>query len=192
MKTLQVKIRGIAPMLMHNGQLADPLNYYSKKLKLISSKRKKEDSDHYDMAHIEFMGSFWLNKDGQVIVPAYVLEACILSGAAKDKNKTAFKSTIMVSDPDPVLVYNGPKSVDDMWEDESFHFVSLVGVNGNKVRRTRPIFNDWSLSFDVIFDDNNVNEDALKQAIEKAGRFNGIGDYRPKFGRFEVESFKIV
>jgi hypothetical protein len=40
-KQLALTIIGTAPLVMHNGQTADPLNKYAKMLKGVSGKRKK-------------------------------------------------------------------------------------------------------------------------------------------------------
>jgi hypothetical protein len=45
METITFKIRGESQLLMHNGQLADPLNPYTKAMKSLTSKRKKTDSE---------------------------------------------------------------------------------------------------------------------------------------------------
>jgi len=42
---------------MHNGQLADPMNRFTKAIKEITGKRKKSDSDHMEISHLEFLGS---------------------------------------------------------------------------------------------------------------------------------------
>jgi hypothetical protein len=45
----------------------------------------------------------------------------------------------------------------------------------------------WSLSFDIEFDDSIVNPKNLLKAMSDAGSLVGLGDWRPKFGRFLVE-----
>lgn len=54
LEELKIKIVGISPLLMHNGQTSDPLNRFSKQLKAVSSKRKKSDEDYEEMARIEW------------------------------------------------------------------------------------------------------------------------------------------
>jgi hypothetical protein len=77
-QTLTYKLTSSAPLIMHNGQTADPLNKWSKSLKQISSKRMKTDADYEEMARIEFMAGLYLGKDGPV-VPANLIDALILS-----------------------------------------------------------------------------------------------------------------
>jgi len=46
----------------------------------------------------------------------------------------------------------------------------------------------WSLTFTLEFDDSILNEKALVKAMVDAGALIGLGDWRPKFGRFSVEA----
>lgn len=60
-KTLVIDMMGKTPLLTHNSQLSDPLNPWSKKLKSITSKKKKTDADHEEAARIEWKGGLYLD-----------------------------------------------------------------------------------------------------------------------------------
>jgi hypothetical protein len=53
--------------------------------------------------------------------------------------------------------------------------------------RYRPIFRNWSLSATVMVNEDVVNLNEVKKALVDAGALIGLGDYRPRFGRFNVE-----
>ena len=55
-----VKIQG-DQLLMHNGQLADPLNEHTKRLKEFTSKKRKSDDDHIKIGEIEFQGGLYFD-----------------------------------------------------------------------------------------------------------------------------------
>ena len=40
--------------------------------------------------------------------------------------------------------------------------------------------------------DDELEVGMLKQILEAAGKFFGVGSYRPEYGRFEVEEFKTI
>jgi len=62
-----------------------------------------------------------------------------------------------------------------------------------RVLKWRPKFNQWKLQFTItILDETNISPANVKEILEKAGATKGIGDYRPRFGRFMVTKFKIV
>ena len=50
-----ITIRGIAPLLMHNGQLANPLNPLAKEMKKVTSVRTKTDEHHLELQRLEFL-----------------------------------------------------------------------------------------------------------------------------------------
>lgn len=186
MKDIAFHIQGIAPLLMHSGQLANPLNPLVKEMKVLTGQRKKTDDTHLELSRLEFRAGLYLNASMQVVIPSEVLESCIIEGAKKAKLGKAFKSAIAVQE-DAVLDYGKPLTPEQMWEKpEEFVDVRGVKVGTSRVMRTRPIFRNWKLSFDVLFDGDQINAENVIQAVADAGRQVGLCDYRPKFGRFEI------
>lgn len=191
MGKITVKLTGVAPMLQHSGRLADPTAALSKEMKAVSSKRKKVDADYEEMARLEFLGSLYLNKAGKVIVPSSILDALIVGGAKKSRRGSDFKSQVF-SLNDAELEYDGKPDlsgealVKSLWADSKFRFVAPVKVGQARVMRTRPIFENWSLTATFEYF-GEVDEGAILQALQDAGRTAGIGDWRPRYGRFTVE-----
>jgi hypothetical protein len=60
--------------------------------------------------------------------------------------------------------------------------------------RYRPVFKDWELEFDINIGDDQIPIEVIKQALDHAGLYVGIGDFRPgrggKFGKFMVVRFE--
>ena len=183
---LSVSIQGVSPLLLHNGQTADPTNKYSRQLKEISGKRKKTDEDYAEMSRIEWHAGLYVNADQKIIMPASLLEAAIYDGAKKSKLGKAFKSAVFVLDD--VILDIGRKygSAADLWKDEQYRDIRGVRVNQSRVMRTRPIFFFWGCEFIVTYDDEQVNLADVRRAINDAGSKSGLGDFRPRYGRFEV------
>lgn len=183
-KTLNIEIVGTGPMLMHNGQTADPLNKYARMMKEISGKRNKTEADFLEMARIEFAAGLYANADGPVL-PARSLEATIIEGARKSKlGKLALAGVIV--ERHAQLEYDGPRDTKALFEDDRFRFAVAVRVGTAKVMRTRPIFNEWSAKVDVRYLGDIINERDLLTAIRNAGQLCGIGDWRPRYGRFAL------
>ena len=84
-KTIDFHIRGVAPLLMHNGQLANPMNKFAKAMKAVTSKRKKTDEDHIELARLEFLGGLYADDQGRAVLPGEVIEGTIVAGAKKTK-----------------------------------------------------------------------------------------------------------
>jgi hypothetical protein len=56
--------------------------------------------------------------------------------------------------------------------------------------RVRPRMEKWSLDFSITIWDKNIKKEDISKILNYAGQFVGIGDYRPKFGRFIVTKLK--
>lgn len=189
MNALKVRLTGTSPMILHNGQTANPLNKYAKQLKAVSGKRNKTDEDLEKMARIEFNAGWYLGEKGEYVLPAHNLEACMLEGAKKNKNGRLVQGGAFVVS-DPALVFPGSdKTLDELWERGENALMVSVRVQRNRVMRTRPIVpQGWTAEVEVLFDAAIVQPEVILQALEVAGLERGLGDWRPKYGRFMVEA----
>lgn len=184
-KVLDFHIRGVSPLLMHNGHLADPMNPFAKAMKVISGKRKKTDADYAELAKIEFLGGLYTDEDGQPVIPGEVLEATLVAGAKTSKKGKVAKSAIIVDGNFP-LEYDGPKSPDALFDDANHRHVVGVRVGQARVMRTRPKFNRWALRFKVHYLPDVLDAGEVGDFVAVAGRVCGLGDGRPRFGRFDL------
>lgn len=189
LQTVQVRIEGVAPLIMHNGQTRDPLNQYSKAIKQISAKRKKTDEDFKEMAMIEWEAGLYVNDKHEVIVPGFNLEACIVEGAKKSKLGQQFKAGFFIEN-DPVLEYEGPKGIEKLKASDAHRLTVGVRIGQAAIMRTRPRFSVWAVDFEISYFDDIIDPETIKKAIEDAGRLCGICDWTPRFGRFILKSFK--
>lgn len=184
-KQAQYKLTSSAPLIMHNGQLANPLNKWAKSMKQITSKRNKTDADHEEMARIEFLGSLYMSTEGPVI-PANCIEGTLVNAAKKRREGGVAKSG-MFCDTHARLEYAGPRLAEELWKDEQFRLASLVKVGTAKVVRTRPIFREWSAVIAVTYDDEQINLSSVNEWVKIGGSIVGFLDWRPKYGRYEAE-----
>jgi hypothetical protein len=182
------RLNSDAPLLMKNGQTVDPLNKFAKASKEISSKRKKTDADQLELRKIDFMGALYVDSSGAPCIPANVLEAAIIAGAKKSKQGPKAKAGMFVESLAP-LEYEGPRTADELYGDGNGPFVDVspVKVGQAKVMRCRPKFDTWSLEVDLQYDDTMCNKSEVEQWLRDAGSQCGIGDWRPRHGRFTAE-----
>ena len=187
MNTMEVTIKGASPMLLHNGQTSNPLNKYTRQLKTISRKRNKTDEDIEALAKIEFMAGLYLNPKGEYILPGHNLEAAMLEGAKKNKNGRLVQGGAFVTE-DPLIVFKGSqKTPDELWDGGEHALMVSVRVQRNRVMRTRPMIPaGWEARVTIQYDPAIVDEQTIRQALEIAGMERGLGDWRPKYGRFIV------
>ncbi len=193
-------IKGSVPLLMHNGQLADPLNRYAREMKRLGAKSPKTDEIHEAMARLEWAGGLYQNgettidneastvswtPEARVILPTHVIKACIIAGAKHAKLGEKSKAAVFVLNA-VELDYEGPKDINDLSQDARFIDRRGCSVGMATIMRTRPIFKAWSATIAVEFDSTLLNFDQVRESFKMAGRARGIGDYIPEYGRFSV------
>jgi hypothetical protein len=86
------------------------------------------------------------------------------------------------------IEYDGPRTANELWSDERFRLVAGVKVQRNKVMRTRPVFREWASEISVDFMPGQLNRSEVEEMVRTAGTVVGIGDWRPKFGRFVAKA----
>lgn len=201
MKTLKVKIEGVKPLILHNGQGANPIdnrempNFLQKKfgcklyreaIKPISSKRGKTEKDHINLSELSFYSSLYLNDKKQIILPAENLERMLETQAIANRKGATFKRAVSI-DEDVILEFpNKNKPLKALYD---LHKYIVMGVvSRSKVSVTRAIFPKWSATFKISYDPKQINEAEIKDNLA-LGEFYGSFERRPKFGRYK---FKVV
>lgn len=175
---------GIEPLLMHNARLSDPLDDIAKKMRVVSAKRKKTEDDHRELGRLEHMGGLYLDSEFGPFIPGQNFEAMLFKAASQLKLMTKLKSALIIETNVNPLVYKGPRTIDGLWGDSNFVHRSSAKVGQSRVMRTRPMFRQWEVSCDGHLDTEQVNPAELHQISDIGGRLVGLGDWRPRFGRF--------
>lgn len=175
-------------MLIHRGGLANPMDKFAREMKKVSGKRKKVDADYEELSRLGFLGSLYMGETGP-IMPAENIEACLCDSGKKERKGKDCKAGLFCSEHVPIE-YDGPKEAEELWKDESFRNISGVVVQRARVFRTRPIFKEWSLTVPLEYFDELFNEEDVLNIAIRAGQIIGLGDWRPKHGRFRVEKIE--
>lgn len=174
--TVQVKIVGTAPLLQHRYRFKDELE---------EKAVKKSGARDYSE---EWRASLYVDESGGIYEPASHIEGAIvraavnfqIAGRSKKTYRELVKSAVFVS-PDAIPL--GKKEPD-------FIHKARVIVNRSAVERLRPAFRVWELSFSIQVLDDQLGKEVLQQILQHAGQYQGIGDYRPRYGRFRVAQFE--
>jgi hypothetical protein len=180
-----LRLIGIRPLLMHAGRLCDPLDPIACELARITGKRLKTASDHREIARIEWYGGLWL-ADGAPCIPAEAIEAAFIAGAKMQRRGKQAAAGIEVDGP-AKLFYDGPQDIDELWKQERFRLRVPVRVGTARTMRTRPRFDSWNVDFKASFLPSLLSPSLIADIFAASGFARGIGDWRPKFGRFRVE-----
>lgn len=191
MYTIDASIVGTAPLLQHAFGLPQ--------LDSLSETKRVGKQDY----STEWMNTMYVMPDGRLGQPASHIEGTLAAASVEFKftGKKTFKSAVkgfVIVEPQLIPhVYNGefvmapseelmvaPTPIMDV-------YVCRVVVNRAAVARSRlRVFPGWQLDFQIQVVDEMLQPDDLKRILEHAGRTKGIGDDRPKHGRFQVARFE--
>ena len=175
METYKVRIRGTKSLLMHSPE------------GMIGDKPKLRRGEHLE-PRMEAESYLYKDADGRICMPATCIKACIREAGRNYKisgRRTTFASMVRAGlEIAPSMV----PLIHNQWQVD----VRSVVIQRQRILRARPKFNDWSLEFEINNGDPTIiHQDTLEKILTDAGRYYGLGDFRPEFGLFEVEEFSI-
>lgn len=191
MQSVTLNLIGQSAMLLHSDRGSNPIAPDTIAHKALTNKKKKTEEDHITIARSEYMMCFYQNT-GPIAVPSVNVKSTLVEGARLHKLGTAFNRCVLILEDALTIEHSGPSDRAKMWEMPTCVDCRSVRVGTARLMRYRPRLNDWRLSVNVIFDETIVERAQIIAAAENAGRYIGIGDYRPAkggpFGRFLVEA----
>lgn len=173
-KVVEVTIKGICPLLQHR--------FPSEEQGEEKSKRKQK----VFKATEEAEKSLYRDEQGAIYEPAeHIIAALVKAGSAfRFERRTTYKQIMnagIVIEPDCIPL--NKKSYDEIDS-------RPVVIERKRIIRSRPKFNHWELNFKIGVLDDRISIPVLKEVLDFAGTNIGIGDYRPRYGRFMVTEFK--
>lgn len=186
MKKFEIHLTGTAPLLMHNSRLSNPLDPAAKALKALTGKQRKTDDDHEAIARAEFLGGLYHLDGVGPYVPADNIWRCLYNAAKKTKRGPSVKEGVFITSDINPLSYKGPREPDALWADANFRLIASVVLMGKRLQRCRPMFPQWSLIAEGLYDENILDFREIEAFAETASRVIGLGDWRPRYGRFDA------
>lgn len=196
MKTITLKLTGVSPLLMHSDRYANPLDPMTKAHKALTKKPASQKTTEYyeEVARSEWMGGLYYDENIGPYLPGQNIKSALVGAGKLSRMGAAFKRGVMILDDRIKLDYPGPRDAEKMFEDQKFIDCRSVVVGQSRIMRYRPKIHNWTLQVDVLFSPEMTEKESIIRAAEDAGKFVGLGDYRPEkggtFGRFEVEVVK--
>lgn len=187
----RITFTGTAELLMHNARLANPLDPATKAMKAVSSKRIKTDDDYEALARLEHLGSLYYDPEVGPFIPGQNVERCLVDAGKVTKSGVKVTRGVFISTNVNPLAYAGPRDPDGLWADENFRHMASVKVQQNRVMRCRPMFRQWLTAAEGTLDTAVLSLEELQSIADTAGAMIGIGDYRPRYGRFTAKVEKL-
>lgn len=191
MYTINCSVEGIAPLMQHRYPLPD-FEDMSK-----GGKKKSGETDYSQ----EWKEYFYADSEGNIYQPATHFDGAMVKAAAGYKvqggrgktYKDLFKGNVFVS-PDAILHgVKVPEMLDTDADKPLYLDLRPVVVQRARVVRVRPCFKPgWVLDFEITVLEDQILPNVVNEVLSLAGRTVGIGDFRPRFGRFMVTRFDVV
>ena len=180
---------GVAPLIIQSDELVDPLGVRTREIKVLTDKKQRKTyEDITEIARLEFYGSLYYDKAAGPYLPGDNIQAALRQGGSliARLGQAVERAVIVLSDVN-AIEYEGPREVDKLWGDTYFHFRRSVVVKRARTMRTRPIFRKWRVRTTVRLATDLLNFADFERSAEAAGTMVGVGTWRPRYGRFDVE-----
>ena len=188
MKTFDVHIEGVTPLLIHRftEKAQQPDNTRAILIQPRDPRREAEE-----LAYIDEEGHYYFS--------GFAIPAAMGSAGAAHKT-TGSRRTLRFVVPsavsmtsDTVTILQGEEPAASFEVDS--RPVTIPSTKG-KIMRHRPRWNKWNAAFNLQVDDQLLGPEMAHQLLTEAGLSYGIGDFRPQcrgpFGRFRVTRFEEV
>lgn len=187
---VNVQVEGIAPLMQHRFPLPDFAD-------LSKGGKKKTGETDYSQEWREYL---YADNEGNIYQPAVHFDGCLVKAAAGYKiqggrgktYKDLFKGNVFVS---PDMIFHNvkvPETLDADADKPLYLDVRPVVIQRARVVRIRPCFKaGWKLDFSIEVLDDQIPHNVLNEVLSLAGRTVGVGDFRPRFGRFMVTHFDV-
>lgn len=180
MKTFEVEIQGVPPGLLMNKFGVEAQTQAENEVQPTKSEHGTPEEQAEPVAYRLANGT--LCQPAEHVFQALCKAAVEfkVKGKGKKTYKDAVKGNVVV-EPEYLSHQRADYEIDSR----------PVRIQRSRIVRHRPHLPEWMLSFTLtVLDKNAVPASVLNNIIVKAGQTVGIGDYRPRFGRFIVTSFK--
>lgn len=193
MKKLRVTLFGTNTLIMHSPKTVNPLHPLAIAMKPYKSKRKKTDEDYLRISDLEWeAGVYWDDNVG-LHIPNECIAATLKAGAKFNKNGAAVARYCHIITPMAPLDIGIEQCYDDLKTNQRYRDVRSVCIKGERVNRTRPRFDQWTTQFEMFFEDDKIDIDAIALAFENAGSYVGLCEMRDRgYGRFNVRIEEIA
>lgn len=201
-RNLEITVQGLNGLLCSNVAYSDPLGDYAKYKQFFTDKKGKAKTDgvHRAVRVLDWLLSGYWIDEGKVNVdegentvdfegfsrpymPSANFQKCLRNAATKWKlGKDVLRSVVVTNDP--IIEYKGSKDALEMYTTNQEKF-SNTAFTKRGVWVQRLLFPDWQCTFDVLVDDEILSVSQLNRIITMAGKAEGLGTWRPRFGRFD-------
>lgn len=196
MKKIHVTLVGRNTLMMHSPKTVNPLHPLAREKSRITSLPKKEKNSEENLARLsdlEWESGLYYEEGIGLHIPTECLKATLISGAKFHKMGKDINRYCQFIGGYAPLDIGEPFDFEKARYDNRFRDVRTVRIGMARVTRTRPRFNVWRTSFDIIYEEDKINIDDIAQAFDDAGNYVGLCDARDLgYGRFDTSIEEVA
>ena len=183
MKTLKITWKGISPLIMHSCKCVNPLHPISKEIRKLNDKPRGQKLTEEELERLSDLeweaGAYWQDGIG-LYIPGENVEATIRNGAKVNKKGKDIEKYVNVTDLYIPFNYGENLSKKELIKRLEYRDTRPMVVSRSRILRTRPRFDQWNITFNLIYDESKIDLDTIVNAMTYAG----LCDSRPKYGKF--------
>jgi len=181
MQKYNVTIEGVTPLLFNRFIDAS-----------IESKTKKRAGSAKD---IDIEDKLYKDGTGKICVPSTWVTGSIvdasknfkITGKGKATYSKLVGSSVSVT---PAMFEVSPQTY------EPYTVSAVNPMTKGRMMVTRPKMDKWSISFSLEFNEDDIPLEVMKNILDYAGQYSGLGDWRPskkgQFGKFMVTALSAA
>jgi len=183
MKTFNVTIQGITPLLMNRPSQLEISNK--------SKDVKRETKTAEEIAE----GKLYKDAEDRIYLPSTWFRGALIEAGkqkkmgGKNSSKATYSKAVGSSvsvEPFEILLKK------PLWE--TFTILAVNPTTKGRNPLHRPQFKKWEVDMQVIFEEEQIEPPVMKEIFDIAGKMVGVGDWRPAkkgmFGKFQVVLWK--
>lgn len=189
MVQITVQLTGKKPLLQRNGRLANPADPLTREVAALAGKRRKTDDDYRVLLPLEAYAGCWETPDKLLGLPTQNLWRSIQTAATAFRHGKNITRALLfdIEEVAPLLVSGQPVNAHTFAYDPVNLFIRTVVINRMRTLRSRVIVRDWQSTHTFQLLDDVINPQDLQPILARAGRLEGVGDWRPLYGTYAVE-----
>lgn len=187
---VKVQVEGISPLLHNRFPLPD-FETLSK-----GGRRQPGEQDYSQ----EWRKLLYVNSSNEVYQPSTHFDGAMtrassgyrIQGQGQKTYSQLFKGNVFTT-PDEILFgIKAPENLDNDADKPLYLDVRPAVIQRARIVKIRPCFKPgWKLKFIIEVIEDQIPVNVLNEVLIQAGKTVGIGDFRPRFGRFMVTKFEV-
>lgn len=187
MKKYKIKIVGVTPYMQHKMNDVALEEWEKQRGRII----ERQDIAQQDIARAEYV--MYVDERNKPFIPSSQIKGSLIGAGTYIKSKVGNKAKSMKNIVAGMFFVNPEK----IYLTEDWVVDKRSAVNRNIKARIiciRPRWDTWSAEFNLNIDNDSITDETVKNIIEYAGQYVGIGSFRPtnngEYGRFKIAKFE--